>query len=205
MNLLRRVPEPSEAAYATDGTDFGGALKYHYVAALKRFAKYAVVFAPMFVLVLVSGLKYLLPVAIVGFLGLVVVALFFWSALAWTWRCSRVFRRYPLTFRTPVRKLQQKANGTRVLAFGESGGEGSPEMLSIDPLSRSRWPKGIEDGVWFAGDDTFGGAALVPGTGELLFMQPDAWGELAGERTSAGPERTKRARRAGIKRRVAIR
>jgi hypothetical protein len=67
------------------------------------------------------------------------------------------------------------------------------------------WPADISQGIWFAGDDPFGGAALVPGTGELLFMQPRIRELTAEQRENAGPERIRRARRAGIKRAVNIR
>ena len=51
----------------------------------------------------------------------------------------------------------------------------------------------------------FGGAAIVPGTGELLFMQPSEWVLSAKERESAGEVRIKQAKRAGINRAVSYR
>lgn len=198
------MPETSQAPYATDGTEFRAALKYHYVTALKRFVKYFVIFAPMFVVVFVTGIDYLLPLAIVGFIGLLIALIFFWAALSWTWRCSRVFRRYPLVFRGPVETLQLKGNRVRVLCLGEKGADRSPVLLAVDPLARPGRAKTL-DGVWFAGDDVFGGAALVPGSGELLFMQPRDWDLISGQREKAGTERTKRARQAGLGRQVTIR
>lgn len=72
-------------------------------------------------------------------------------------------------------------------------------MRAKDPLGRPGWPANIAAGVWFSGDDPFGGAAIVPGTGELLFMQPKEWVLLAEERKNAGVERISRAKRGGIK------
>jgi hypothetical protein len=191
--------------YATDGTDFRGALRYHYFQALKRFAKYAAIFAPMFVLMYATGIGYLLPLGVVGIVGFGIAVIFFSSAVSWTWKCSRIFHRYPLELRDPIEKLELGRNGTLVLGFGQSSADGASEFSARDPLSRTGWPEGIANGVWFAGDEVFGGAAVVPGTGELLFMQPRDWALMSGQREKAGTERTKRARRAGIKRRVTIR
>ncbi|MGW0550018.1 hypothetical protein [Streptomyces altiplanensis] len=196
--------EAARASYATDGTDFRGALKHHYVFALKRFAKCFVIFVPMIVLLFVTGIDYLAPLAVVGFTGLLITVVLFFSAVSWTWRCSRVFRTYPLSFRGPVEKLDSRSGGKLVLRLGEEGTDGSLVLSAMDPLSRSGWPGGIADGVWFAGDDLFGGAAIVPGTGELLFMQPRAWKELSESRKQADADRIGRARRAGLRRRAPV-
>ncbi|GAA2967524.1 hypothetical protein [Streptomyces enissocaesilis] len=187
-------PEVARASYATDGTDFRGALKHHYVFALKRFAKYFAIFVPMIVLLFVTGIGYLVPLAVVGFIGLLITVIPFVSAVTWTWRCSRVFRTYPLSFRGPVKKLDSRSGGKLILCLGEEGIVGSLVLSAMDPLSRSGWPRGIADGVWFAGDDLFGGAAIVPGTGELLFMQPRAWKKLSESRKHADADRIERAR-----------
>ncbi|MBT2397844.1 hypothetical protein [Streptomyces sp. ISL-100] len=93
----------------------------------------------------------------------------------------------------------------RVLTIGEKGADRSPVLAAVDPLSRPGWLKGMEGGVWFAGDEVFGGAALVPGSGQLLFMQPRDWELMSGQREEAGAERLKRAMQAGLKRRAPIR
>ncbi|MEU0741686.1 hypothetical protein [Streptomyces sp. NPDC006134] len=187
----------SHVPYATDGTDFRGALRFHYVTALKRFAKYFVIFAPLWPLVIVTNLGYLLPLALVGIVGSAFTMAFFWGRVLWIWKCSRVFRAYPLKFRGPVTKVAMDGHDL-FLRFPGQGDKAT--MRARNPLMRSGWPEGIAKGVWFAGDDPFGGAAIVPGTGELLFMQPKEWGLFAEERGRAGAERIGRAKRGRIKR-----
>jgi hypothetical protein len=204
MNVGERegnvVPETSQVPYATDGTDFRGAVKYHYAFALKRFVKFFIIFVAMIVPVFVTGINYLALLATVGSIGLATTVMFFCWRLSWTWRCSRVFRRYPLKFRGPVKKLFLKSSGEFVLCLGEEGADGSLALSAINLLPRTGWdwPKGIADGVWFAGDDVFGGVALVPNSGELLFMQPRDWKQLSERREHAGEDRIKRARQAGL-------
>lgn len=193
-----------QITYATDGSDFRGAVKHHYIAALTRYAKWLAIFASMFFLVPVWGVDFLWPVAGVGAIGTLAVLFLLGSAVARTWKCSRIFRTYPFEFRGPVEMVQKKGNGSLILKVGEVDTEGLPTVTAIDPLARPGWPRGMADGFWFAGDDAFGGAALVPGTGELLFMQPREWDLMAERRASVGKERIKRARRAGIKRRFPI-
>lgn len=67
-------------------------------------------------------------------------------------------------------------------------------MVAKSVLGGNGWPAGIENGVWFAGDGPFVGAAIVPGSGELLCMQPSEWALSAKERGSAGEFRIERAR-----------
>lgn len=200
----RKAAAPA-APYPTDGSDHRGAVRYHYAAACKRFGKWLPLFLPLFLVAFLTKLDVLLPVSIAGFLGLLIRLLFFCAEMWWTWRCARVLRVYPLVFRDPVEKVQLKSDRTRVLILGRKRPDESPVFLGADALSRKGWPAGIADGVWFAGDDAFGGAVLVPVTGELLFVQPRDWAATAGQRAGAGAERVKKARRAGIKRRAAIR
>ncbi|MFF7643212.1 hypothetical protein [Streptomyces canus] len=51
----------------------------------------------------------------------------------------------------------------------------------------------------------FGGATIVPGSGELVFMQLNAWKLFAEKRKNAGMERRRRAWRAWIMWRVTFR
>lgn len=102
--------------------------------------------------------------------------------------------------------VQLRGNGRLILRVGDRSTV--PTITAFDPLTpltSSGWPRGMADGFWFAGDDVFGGAALVPGTGELLFMQPQEWDEMAEQRANAEPERVRKVRRADIKRRASIR
>ncbi|MBA4864448.1 hypothetical protein H1V43_24460 [Streptomyces sp. PSKA54] len=201
------VSEIAKAPYLTDGTDFKGALKYYYGVALKRFAKFGVPCAFLWVQMFMWPMEYrgyLLPLAIAGMFGLLFTLFLFYGRMFLTWRCSRVFRAYPLEFRGPVEKVKLERPLRLHLRFGEHADQ-SLTMLAKDPLGRSRWPEGITNGLWFAGDDPFGGAAIVPGTGELLFMQPSEWALAAEARDNAGEVRIKQAKRAGIKRPVRYR
>jgi hypothetical protein len=203
------MSDSTPVPYATDGTDFRDALKYHYGVALKRFAKFGLPCAAMFVQMYLWPMDYrgyLLPVAIVGLFGFVFTSVLFYARTSMTWRCSRVFRTYPLEFRGPVEKvkLEKYARSRLHLRFDTQADE-SATMLAKSVLGGNGWPEGIANGVWFAGDDPFGGAAIVPGTGELLFMQPSEWALSAKERESAGEVRIKQAKRAGIKRAVSYR
>ncbi|MEV3914866.1 MULTISPECIES: hypothetical protein [Streptomyces] len=187
------------APYATDGTDFGGAVRYHYGVALKKFLKFFPVFLLLWVQLFVFHIDYLLPVAIVGMLGMLWTLFLLAGRLSLTRKCSKVFRTYPLAFRTPVEKIGMESTHTLYLRFGDQ--DGTPFTLCAkDALGRGRWPVGITDGVWFAGDEPFGGAMIVPGSGELLFLQPRDWAARDEDRANAGPERTEKAGRAGIKR-----
>jgi hypothetical protein len=193
--------------YATDGTDYRGAVRYHYALALKRFVKFAAVFTPLWVQLFIWKIEYLLPLAIVGFIGLLVTLILFCSRMFWIRKCSRVLHTYPLAFRTPVEKVDLQPPTTFFLRLG-TGDKRDDEARTLRAkklTGRPGWPADIAQGIWFAGDDPFGGAALIPGTGELLFMQPRIRELTAEQRENAGPERIRRARRAGIKRAVNIR
>lgn len=200
------MQQANQAPYPTDGTDFRGALKYHYRIALKRFLKVFPIFAAMLVLLFVTKSDYLIPVAVIGLFGSLITAGGFYARLSLISRCSRVFRTYPLVFRGPIEKmkLEKHARSKLRLCFGKQA-DGSITMLAKYALGGSGWPADIENGVWFAGDDPFGGAAIVPGTGELLFMQPSEWSLSVKERESAGEVRIKQAKRAGIKKAVSYR
>jgi hypothetical protein len=187
------------APYATDGTDFRGAVRYHYRDALKKFLKFFPVFLLLWVQIFVFRIDYLLPVAIVGMFGMLWTLFLLAGRLSQTRKCSKVFRTYPLEFRTPVEKYGMESTHTLFLRFGDQGG--TPFTLRAKhALGRRRWPIGITDGVWFAGDEPFGGAIIVPGSGEMLFLQPRDWAATDEDRANAGPERTEKAGRAGVKR-----
>lgn len=187
------------APYATDGTDARGAVRYHYGVALKRFVKFFPVFLLMWVQLFVWQSGYLLPVAIVGFFGALWTLLLFGSRMVRVWKCSRVLRTYHLQFRTPVEKIGQESSHTLYLRLGGRG-DRSFTLRAKDVVGRGGWPAGITAGVWFAGDEPFGGAIIVPGSGELFFLQPKDWAARDEDRNRAGLERIERAGRAGIKR-----
>lgn len=186
---------------STDVTDYKGVLKHHYGIALRRFLKWFALYFLMCAVFFVAKSDYLLPLVIVGTPGAALVTIAFYSRMSVIRRCSRVLRTYPLVFRHPVEKVKLDAGSSLHLRFGDRTGT-LATMLAKCVVERNGWPKGIADGVWFAGDDLFGGAAIVPGTRELLFMQPSHWALLGGERESAGEARIRQAAKAGIKRSV---
>jgi hypothetical protein len=198
------VSDTPPAPYPTDGTDFRGAVRYHYGVTLKKFLKFFPVFLLLWGQIFVTRIGYLLPVAIIGMLGLLWTLFLFVGRMDLARKCSRVFKTYPLEFRTPVEKIGMESTHTLFLRFGDQGG--TPFTLRArDALARGRWPAGITDGVWFAGDEPFGGAIIVPGTGEMLFLQPRDWAARDEDRDSAGPERIEKAGRAGIRRPARLR
>ncbi|MGW3247836.1 hypothetical protein [Streptomyces sp. NPDC001070] len=190
---------------AAGGTDVREIVRRQRTTALKRFAKWFAIFAPLWLQIFFTRTGYLLPVAILGFLGLAITLLLAWARLSLLRKCSRTFREYPLEFRAPVEKTHLQGPSTLFVRMGGRGEGLSPTMKTGQAVARPGWPEGIEDGVWFAGDDLFGGAAVVPASGTLLFMQPRDWDGLAPERRAAGAERIARAGRAGIKRRASNR
>lgn len=189
------------APYATDGTDFRGAVRYYYGVAVKNFLKFFPVFLLLWVQIFFTRIGWLLPVAIVGMFGMVWTLILFVGRVGSIRNCSQVLRSYPLEFRAPVEKYGMESTHTLYLRFGDRGG--TPFTLRAkDALGRGRWPVGITDGVWFAGDEPFGGAFIVPGGGELYFLQPKDWTDVEKHRKDVGSERAETAKRAGIKRPV---
>ncbi|MGW1837303.1 hypothetical protein [Streptomyces sp. NPDC002067] len=190
-------PKAVQAPYPTDGTDFAGALKHHYTTATKKFLTFFPACVLLWAQLYLFKNTYLLPVALIGLFGGLISLLAFRQRIALTRKCARVLRTYPLEFRTPVEKDGQYASHTLFLRLG--GGAGTRTLRAKDPLGRPGWPD-LAGGIWFAGDEPFGGVALVPGTGELLFLQPKRWQDDAQARENAGPARIRQAARAGITR-----
>lgn len=191
--------EPSRVRDAVSSAEIQEAVRQHYRFAVKRFALRSPLFVALAVLFMVSHTELLIPVGLVGILGTVYCLQMLARRAACTWLCSRAFRAYEAEFVPSVKKVRQEGGGVLFLLLGQ---ERNP-MWTMRAHKASRtgvWPKGIETGVWFAGDRLFGGAAFVPGSGELLIMQPNGWRLWAPERKNAGAERTARARRAGIRR-----
>ncbi|GAA1351026.1 hypothetical protein [Streptomyces beijiangensis] len=192
-----------QAAYATDGTDYRGAARHQFVYALKGFLKYLVGGVLLIAVVVLGHKGYLIPVGIVGLLMIAYAGQFWIPELNWAFRVRRVLRTYPLVFRTPAEQVFAGATGTaRQLRMGGKGAGGSPLMRGkfMRPNSGS-WPEGAKSGVWFAGDDAFGGLAIVPGSGELFFMQPDGFRHNASAcaaREAAGEDRRQKASSAGL-------
>ncbi|GHH16656.1 hypothetical protein [Streptomyces lanatus] len=116
--------------------------------------------------------------------------------------CERVLRTYPLEYRTRVAKKGQQwlLQGTVfTVKVSTRGQHGAPLMRALDASTVRRWPKGAEDGgAWVAGDLPFGGVMIVPGTNDMLFMQPADWAKFADEREQADASRSALAQQAGL-------
>jgi hypothetical protein len=200
--VLRRPSRGTPAPYATDGTDRKGAVNFLYAALLKRYLVLVLSFLAIMALPLITRstwATYLIPLIGVGLFGVVLATIFWFDQLRWVRQCARVLNVYGFEFRTPVYGLDLWRNGRRFLVMGCDGLE-SPEMHAREPMGHPRWPDRIAEGAWFAGDEVFGGVLLVPGTGELMCMQPLDWDEFKPWRDEAGEERQARAKRAGLDR-----
>ncbi len=116
--------------------------------------------------------------------------------------CERVLRTYPLEYRTRVDKKSEhwRLLGTVfTVRVSTRGQHGAPLMRAINASTIRRWPKGAEDGgAWVAGDLPFGGVVIVPGTNDMLFMQPSDWEKFARDREQADPSRVAQAQQAGL-------
>lgn len=197
------APLRGEIPYATDGTDRQGAVRHHRSVLRGRFGILVVACLAVAATLPVTKSDYVVPLAPLSVLSLLVGTRFWFEQVRSVGVASRVLEVYGYEFRAPVEKLNLRTAGKRSLRLGGrpgGGGEESPRMAAHQPLG-ALWPEDIADGVWFAGDDVFGGVVLVPGSGELMVLQPLNWDELAGRRDRAGADRIGRANRAGLDRR----
>lgn len=191
---VNRVP------YATDGTDCRGALKHHRLVVARRFVSLVLGAGLLGAVPLITQISYFFPLIVVGMMGLVVGTIVLVQQMSWLRHCSRALTVYDVEFRAPVEKLGRQGSGKRILRLSE-GENASPKMSARQPLGLD-WPETIRDGVWFAGDDMFGGTLLVPGTGELLLVQPQEWAALRGQRGHVEVDRQQTAERAGFDRQL---
>lgn len=193
-------PRASRIPHIADGSDVDSAVKYQYAALLKRYFSILAISAAMIITVVTVDTIYLFPCVGMAIIATVVGTRFWIQQNSLVRRCVKIARGYNFVFRAPVSKFDIRPSGRRFLRMGIEGEDGSPLMSARDAMQRKGWPEAIEDGVWFGGDDAFGGVLLVPGSGELMCMQPRDWEELAPERERADPERIQKAKRAGLTR-----
>ncbi|NLU76545.1 hypothetical protein HCC61_28640 [Streptomyces sp. HNM0575] len=186
--------------YATDCTDPRGALRYHRLVVTRRFVLLVLVAGALGAVPLITEISYFFPLIVVGMMSLVVAAIVLVQQLTWLRHCSRALKTYDAEFRTPVEKLGRQSGGKRILRLSE-GEQASPKMSARQPLGLE-WPEAIHDGVWFAGDDMFGGALLVPGSGELVLVQPLEWAALSAQRGRVEAARQQAAEHAGFHRKL---
>lgn len=199
--LLLYEPFRGAVPYATDGSDRRGVVRHHRTVLLRRYAMLVCVVALLVAAVFVTQSDYAVIAAPVAVMSFMLGTIFWGQQMRSVRRAARVLEVYEFAFRAPVEKLNVRASGKRSLRLGGAVRDGRvPVMAAHQPVGKL-WPEAIEDGVWFAGDEIFGGAVLVPGTGELMLAQPMYWDELAAERNRAGAERVEKATRAGLGRR----
>lgn len=197
--LRRPGRRGAEAPYATDGSDRKSPVTYLYAALLRRYVLLVIASLAVMAVPLVTRAAALFPLMGAGLIGLILATVFWFDQLRWVRQCARVLNVYDFEFRAPVYQLDLWRNGRRFLVLGYEGLQ-SPEMSAREPMGHPRWPDRIASGVWFAGDEVFGGALLVPGTGELMCLQPLDWDEFAQWREAADDGRKAKAKRAGLDR-----
>lgn len=177
-------------------------LKYRHIAT--RLALAVVLFAVPFVAHLV-GYDAALPAFAIP------AALFVLIFLALRLRhgsrlgvCEKVLRTYPLEYRTRVSKKGSEwkyIGNVHTVRLSVRGQHGAPSLRALNASTVRRWPKEAEEGgAWFAGDSAFGGVMIVPGTNDMLFVQPADWEKYEQERAQANPQRRALAEQAGISR-----
>ncbi|GGQ02723.1 hypothetical protein BKA00_004370 [Actinomadura coerulea] len=197
LNVLLEGPFRGAVPYATDGTDRRGPVRHHCKVLVGRYLLLVAVGVPMVVVPLAVDVRYLYPFVGTGLMALLLGTRFWLPQILALRKCARVLKVYDFEFRSPVKKSNLRGNGVRSLTLGAGD---SPRMSAREPLCSDRWPRGIEHGVWFAGDDPFGGVLLVPDTGELMCMQPENWAAQDKARRQAAHKRRERARQAGLAR-----
>lgn len=198
MASVMQKPFRSEGIpYATDGSDYRGPLEFHRSLLTKRIAVILLVVAVLVGLVIVTKIDLLFPLLPLSIVSFVVGSWAWREQLRWLGQCARILKVYRFRMRAPVETVDQRSGGKRTLRLG-AGPERSPKMFARQPMGQSVWPKRIPEGVWFAGDDVFGGVVLVPGTGEMLVLQPLDWQAAQSKRSEAGPERQEMAKQAGL-------
>ncbi|WP_210592861.1 hypothetical protein [Streptomyces sp. GESEQ-35] len=118
--------------------------------------------------------------------------------------CEKVLHTYPLEYRTRVSKKGSEwkyLGNVHTVRLSVRGQHGAPSLRALNASTVRRWPKEAEEGgAWFAGDPAFGGVMIVPGSNDMLFVQPAEWEKCEQERAQADPQRRALAEQAGISR-----
>lgn len=188
---------PATVPYATDGTDQQGPVVFHRSAALKRYPLVLVLVAVLVGLVVLVKSDYLIPLAPMAVMAFIIGSQTLVGILGAANRCGRVLKVYRFTHRAPVKVLHRARGGKQLFRLG-AGPEESPKLIGAQLGGEKDWGKRVGEAVWFAGDDLFGGVLLVPGSGELVFVQPNDGPALQPQRAAAAQERKDLAKQAGI-------
>ncbi|MEU9287100.1 hypothetical protein AB0D57_20890 [Streptomyces sp. NPDC048275] len=118
--------------------------------------------------------------------------------------CEKVLHTYPLEYRDRVSKKGSEwkyLGDVHTVRLSVRGQHGAPSLRAVNTSTVRRWPKEAEEGgAWFAGDPAFGGVMIVPGSNDMLFVQPVDWEKYEQERDQADPQRRALAEQAGISR-----
>ncbi|MFJ8363657.1 hypothetical protein [Streptomyces sp. NPDC093984] len=152
------------------------------------------------------------PITLVGIVGFFATLGSIPVAITVTRSCRKALAQYSFdAFWPQITKVDgaqatkgRPKNMTLALRTGEC--QESPLMRMI-PVPRrvpwrNPWPKGIERGVYVAGDLPFGAVGYVPGSAAFFIMQPEDWETAAQDRKLAAPDRVTRAQDAGLTRRI---
>lgn len=190
-----RPPEP--ALYATDGSDARGPVAYHRAAVLKRYPLVLAFVGVLVGLVVLVKSDYLIPLAPLAVAGFVFGNGTVIGQLLAANRMARVLKVYRFTHRAPVKVLHRGRGGKQLFRLG-AGEQESERLIGMQLGGEKDWGRRVGDHVLFAGDDLFGGVVLVPGSGELVFVQPNDGPALQSQRAAATPERKQMSKRAGI-------
>ncbi|MEU6846160.1 hypothetical protein ABZ930_30220 [Streptomyces sp. NPDC046716] len=69
-----------------------------------------------------------------------------------------------------MEKMGREGGSTLYPCLGDRSA--SPFTLRAKGVLRGGWPPDITNGAWFAGDEPFGGALIVPTCGDMLLLTP---------------------------------
>ncbi|MFD5425029.1 hypothetical protein [Streptomyces sp. NPDC127084] len=196
-SALLRSRLPQTVPYAMDGADRESAVQYYRSVLRKRYALLLALVAVVVALFVLTRSDYLIPLAPLAVFLFLFGSYELSDQMVTIGKCSGVLKTYPYTYRAPVRILNRSRGGKQVFRLGD-GDEESSKLLGRQLGAETRWADSVADGVWFAGDELFGGVLLVPGSGEFVWAQPADEPALRYQRESLSPERKETAKRAGI-------
>ncbi|MFI7404701.1 hypothetical protein ACIBW9_30195 [Streptomyces sp. NPDC049541] len=121
----------------------------------------------------------------------------------WLRRIERVLRVYPWEKRPGVHRLdvnERRPRSPHVVKISHGSGRWSPELVMSPVIRHRTWEEDMASGIWFAGDERFGGIVAIPGGQAPMFSKPRQWEQLASRRAKADADALDRAQRAGIDR-----
>ncbi|MGP2440146.1 hypothetical protein [Streptomyces sp. JW3] len=163
-----------------------------------------------------SGLSWIFvimgPCVLTGMIGFLLTLRSIPPLVVVTRVCRKTLMQYDFGVFCPSTAKVDGADATRIrpkkmtLTLSGSVVDASP-LMRIDPVPppgawRNPWPKGIEDGVYLAGDLPFGAVGYAPSSGAFFLMQPDDWETADRDRKAATSDRFALAEQSGLTQRV---